>query len=119
MQHATMEDLEELHGLLIGTLIERLSGAPSVPEMEIAGRLLHDHGITAESPEDMALLREMFNLLKQRLHEALSQPSPKAAVLAESRRFLKNNGINYQGSPALNAADAFASLAGVDFPFKT
>ena len=118
---APYELVEELHRLLAGELVRRLKDSPSAETLGVARAFLKDQGLAglAPSAEDLKELHRMHRLLLEQLLLALQEGRPSAAVFAEVRHLLRDNGIHKDLGGAIDATKALQALTSSALPFNT
>lgn len=118
---ATRADLEELHRLVVRSLIDRIATAPSAELLQAARGVLKDAAVTGMDFDqaEAARLRKLWHAYVQRLEDALRMESPQSSPLAEARQFLQQQGLSVDLGAALDQAAAVAVLSDLDLPFAS
>ena len=116
---ATHAELQELHRLLVRSLIERLEATPNAELLQVGRAVLRDNGLAGRASDgrDVEQLHTLYDLLVQRLSEALREPAPPTAVLAVVRQFLRQQAVSKDLGAAIDPAAAMQDLADLDLPF--
>jgi len=105
---------------ILKTLVERLKGKATAPELAIARRFLRDHGEVMQAIDEadrkrLASIRKLYLL---RLEEALKDRRVSAAVLHEALMFCQAAGIVDGLGPYVAARQALETLNHSDLPFQ-
>jgi hypothetical protein len=115
---ATVEDLQELHRLLVASVEAALrEPRPSVELLSVTRRVIHDSNAPVElTGRDKATLRRLHRLYLRKLYEAIVEGPPSAAVLAEVRLTLATAPLEDLADD-LKARDAALLLVKAGLPF--
>jgi len=117
---ATHAELTELWRTFKDALMARLQCGPKLPSAELLAccrKFLRDSAQPVPSDEATQKdLERLQRLYLQRLVEALAQPNPSAAVLAEARQFSTRHSA---GGGRTSPTPTAEGLDALDMPFKT
>jgi hypothetical protein len=119
---ATVEELQELHRLVVTGLCRHLKATDSAAVLGVARAMLRDQGLLglARAPHEQKRLQRLYGLLVSRLLDAMQQPGgPSAAVLGEVRQLLAAEGIHKDLEGSINQERALKALGDADLPFAT
>ncbi len=117
---ATLAKLLELHRESVASLTALVRDKPSAELLGVARAMLKDNGVPVNAPGTRATkrLQTLYELYVKRLAEALDAERPTAAMLAEARLFLQQQGVQKDLGPLINKATAAKALEHTALPFK-
>lgn len=124
---ATRGELEDLHRLLLETLMDRLSGPrrTGVDQLAVARIFLADNGFKGQWAMDAKTqrrLQKLYAALCAQFVKAASEEHPSPKLIGELRAFLHSQGIDKDCAAVADKAAvsrAAALLGGLDLPFVT
>lgn len=122
MGPGTKEDLEDLHSLLVDSVIAGVQGdQPSADMLAVARAMLKQEGVSGmkATVRERNRLRRLHGLLTRRLLDELKAGTPTPAMLTVARHFLRDNGVEKDLGRAAAAAAALRAIDYDDLPFKT
>lgn len=118
----TREDLEDLHGLLVDSVVSGVQAEePSAEMLAVARALLKQEGVSGmkATVRERNRLRRLHGLLTRRLLDELKAGTPTPALLTVARHFLRDNGVEKDLGKAATQAEALRAINYDNLPFKT